>query len=349
MPKIRKPPAEALAAIENDLATPTEDIVIELPEDDVIDDVTINVAPQPSEPQPQEPTPQEDDAVQRAAQATQRAEEFQRQLAEANRQRDEAIRQARVREQELSRDRDDAQFNSVLTALAAEQSALDKAETDYANALAAGDHQAVAKANREMSVASARIDRLDEAKRAFERQPAPRQEPRPQQPAQQPQNFEEVINGLPQNAKDWLRAHPEFVSDQAKITRLRNADGYFVNTKGMTQFSPEYFDALDAEFGFKKAPVSDPQPQPQRRSAPVTAPVSRDVPTTSGSRQSSKTVTLTAEERLIARNSFGAIKDSTGKMVDLTNEQKEMLYAKNKQKYQQQLANGQYTDARHTR
>ena len=82
----------------------------------------------------------------------------------------------------------------------------------------------------------------------------------------------------------------------------------------------------------------------------MSAPVSRDVPSPSGQRQASqRTVHLTAEERAIARNSFGSIKDSTGKMVDLTNEQKEMLYAKNKQKYQKMLANGEYQDARHQR
>jgi hypothetical protein len=45
-------------------------------------------------------------------------------------------------------------------------------------------------------------------------------------------------------------------------------------------------------------------------------------------------VTLTAEERQIARTSFTA--------PDMTNEQKELLYARNKQRLAQQRANGAY-------
>ena len=69
----------------------------------------------------------------------------------------------------------------------------------------------------------------------------------------------------------------------------------------------------------------------------MTAPVSRDVPTASGQRQPSSKVTLTAEERQIARTSFTA--------SDMTNEQKELLYARNKQKLAQQRANGAYPQA----
>lgn len=68
----------------------------------------------------------------------------------------------------------------------------------------------------------------------------------------------------------------------------------------------------------------------------MSAPVSRDVPTPSGQRQASSKITLTAEERQIARTSFTA--------ADMTNEQKELLYARNKQKLAAQRANGAYPE-----
>jgi hypothetical protein len=113
--------------------------------------------------------------------------------------------------------------------------------------------------------------------------------------------------------------------------------------KGISQFTPEYFDEMDTALGFKKgAPVvnnSQPAPAapaaPQRRSVQMTAPVSREVPTSSGERQSTG-VTLTAEERAIARSAFT---DPTGKM---TNADKERLYAMNKLKLQRERAAGRY-------
>jgi len=58
------------------------------------------------------------------------------------------------------------------------------------------------------------------------------------------------------------------------------------------------------------------------------------VPTATGQRQPSSKVTLTAEERQIARTSFTA--------PDMTNEQKELAYARNKQRLQKMRSNGEY-------
>ena len=75
----------------------------------------------------------------------------------------------------------------------------------------------------------------------------------------------------------------------------------------------------------------------------MTAPVTRNIPTASGqSAVELRSVTLSAEERAIARNSFGSIKGANGKMVDLTNEAKELLYAKNKARLMKMRAEGNY-------
>jgi hypothetical protein len=85
-----------------------------------------------------------------------------------------------------------------------------------------------------------------------------------------------------------------------------------------------------------------PPPIIRKTSMPITAPVSRSVPSAStGTRVSdAKSITLTAEERIIARNSFGPIKSRNGSMVDLSNEQKELLYAQSKAKMLRMKAEG---------
>ncbi len=362
MPRIKPPRSQNSAPLpeRQDFTPPTEEIEIELAEDGGgpadVDLAAPPPAPEPEpDPQPEPvarvaaPEPAEpDNPLQRALDAQKRAEEMQ---AAAQRERDAALRRAseveREREQERA-DREDAEYNSVLTSIAAEQSSLEKAETDYAAFAAAGDWASAAKAQRAMATASSRIDRLEDNKRVFDsrREETKRNpQPEPRQAAQQvPHDFESrlaSIPGLPDNAKDWLRKHPEFVNDTASNNRIGAAHNYLVNVKSVTAFSPAYFDALDQEFGFKTAapaPSADPEPQPQpapqQRTMPMRAPVSRDVPTASGQRAPSSRITLTPEERQIARTSFTA--------PDMTDAQKEYLYAQNKAKLAKQRANGSY-------
>jgi hypothetical protein len=340
MPRIKPPPAkpgtQETPEIE-EFTPPVGDIVIDLP--DETGEVQIDVAPAaPADPKPPAPeSPVDDNPLQKALDAQKRAEEMQR---TAQRERDDALRRAQEREEELTRergDREDAQYNSVLTAIAAEQSAIDKAEADYAAYAAAGDWASAGKAQRIMASASARLDRLEDGKQAFEskRETKPTA-PVPQQPAPQaaPQDFEQRIAQMPEVAKGWLRKHPEFINDDAMNRKIGGVHNYLIDNKGLQPWSESYFDALDTEFGFKAAPAPAPAAQSQRRSMPMSAPVSRDAPTPSGQRQTSNTMTLTEEERRIARTSYTA--------PDMTDAQKEYAYAKNKQKLQKMRANGEY-------
>ena len=320
----------------------TDEVVVELSADDLDGLVIEPLEPAPQEPElPEEPDP--DEVVRRAVEAQQRAEEIAR---SAQRERDDAIRRERDRQGELERergDREDAEYNGVLTAIAAEQATLDKAEADYAAFLQTGEYTAAAKAQRIMTTAGARLDRLEDNKASFEQRretlkTGPKPEPSPQQPGTVEQQIASM--NLPENAKTWLRSHPELVSDQGQNARLGTVHRYLTEVKGVAQFSAAYFESLDAELGFKKpaaaAPAPDPAPQPQqRRSMPVTAPVSRDVPTASGQRQASS-VTLSPEEVRVAHTSFT---DPTGKM---TNADKERLYALNKMKLARMRSNGEY-------
>jgi phage terminase small subunit len=99
--------------------------------------------------------------------------------------------------------------------------------------------------------------------------------------------------------------------------------------------------------------IADPQallaqltePVRGRRSIPMSAPVSREVPDMNGKKVANlNQVTLSSEERAIARNSFGPIKGTDGLMHDLTDAQKELLFAKNKQKMLAMRAAGQLNE-----
>lgn len=313
----------------DDNSVPEESVVIELPDDDLDVPVEINLAPPPTKKKVDD---DEGGPLQKALEAQQRAEDLAR---TAQRERDEALRQAQQHQEEITKERgerEDAQYNSVLTAIAAETSVLEKAEADYAAFSAAGDWSNAAKAQRLIATAAARIERLDEGKQSFETRREAAKTAAPATPARPAsQDFEARISQLPEQARDWLRKHPEFINDAKQNAKIQAAHGAIVELDGISAFSTAYFDALDTKFGFKKEP--DPPQQQQRRSMPVSAPVSRDVPSANGTRQTNS-VTLSPEERLIARNSFTA--------TDMTNAQKEALYAANKRKLAAMKANGSY-------
>ena len=323
---------------------PQGDIEIQLDDDDV-GDHDVNITAPPTERPAPRPEPQEEDAVARALEAQRRAEQLQ---ADAIRQRDEAIRQTREREVELSRertDREEAEYNSILTAIAAEQSTIEKAEADYAAAASVGDWGTAAKAQKAMAIAGSRLDRLEDGRRTFDgKRETMRTQPQAQ-PQQRPApTFEQQIAGLPQNAQQWLRNHPEFMTDAGKNRKIQTVHGYLTDNKGLTAFSDAYFEAMNNEFGFTNQPAArePPAPQQPRRSMPMTAPVSREVPTAASGTRSNGKMRLTEEERKVAVESIPDRPD----LPKMTNAQKEYLYAKNKAKYETMKANGTYDEQR---
>jgi len=333
MARLRKPPNDPVEIV-ND-APADEPITIEL--DDSPEEVEIEIP----EVVTKVTASDDDDAVKKALEATKHAEELQRNVADANRRADEANRLLRERDEELTRergDRVDAEYNSVLTAIAAEQGALEQAKALYSAAASNSDWTAAGEAQSAIARASARIDRLEDNKTAFEQRREQDKKAPPQRQAAP--DFEAQISNLPSEARSWLRSHPEYWSDSQKNRQIQSLHGYLVNVKHIPEFSKEYFDEIDVQLGLKAPAVSETREttqQPSRRSMPVSAPVSRDAPNPSGQRQSSRSITLTAEQRQIAKHSFSA--------PDMTDEQKERLYALNLQKLNRMRANGEY---RHT-
>jgi hypothetical protein len=59
-------------------------------------------------------------------------------------------------------------------------------------------------------------------------------------------DFEVQVSGLPEVAKTWLRAHPEYWTDPDKYRQLEVAHSYVTGIKRLTVFSKEYFGELEA-------------------------------------------------------------------------------------------------------
>lgn len=169
---------------------------------------------------------------------------------------------------------------------------------------------------------------------------------------------------LSERRKDFIRANPELVDPENEqlVTALWRRGlklGLQEDTEAIDQFvvnglrsaappsqaSQAPPQAREEPVQRQSAPMADdrlhaPAPSPEpRRSMPMTAPPTREVPTSNGSRRSSD-MTLTAEERQIAR---AAIIDRPD-MPALTDAEKEFLYLQNRNRYRAMVRDGLYSE-----
>lgn len=182
----------------------------------------------------------------------------------------------------------------------------DMLEAQYADALAAQDHKAAAKLQRQMSDNSAKLIQLEAGKKALESAP----KPVPRAPSDPVEQF--AANLSPASAA-WVRAHPEFVRDQHKNRQMIAAHELAL-ARGHKADSPEYFASVEKTLDLTPAAVvktdtqvaADPtadaaQAAGGRSTAPAAAPVSRS----NGSHGNRPgTVKLTPAEVEMAHMSF---------------------------------------------
>jgi hypothetical protein len=154
------------------------------------------------------------------------------------------------------------------------------AETAYAEAMAAFDYVAAAKAQRTMVRIENRLKQLEDVYISIEdkiKNP-PRQEPRQ---AQQVDEFEEGLKQLPKPLQDWAREHED---DLRQRTDMAIAAGNLAVKKGLNPGSDAYLDFMDDQMGYF---VDDEQePEPEQRPAPKAPPVRRAPPSAPVSRSS---------------------------------------------------------------
>jgi hypothetical protein len=126
---------------------------------------------------------------------------------------------------------------------------------------------------------------------------------------------EQIINasGLPDRAKDWLRQHPDYVTDQAKNIKLQKMH-HVAEYHAGSEYTDEYFNKMDELLGFKQPapqptrqqPTQQPAPARQQRAysgAPISAPPSREVPSMRTGKPQSYRAPLTRDELDIAQAS----------------------------------------------
>ena len=201
--------------------------------------------------------------------------EHQKRLAEAEREARKAAEEyARQQAEQISSARGEVQDSNlkiILNAIDATESAASNAERDYAEAMAAGDYSAAAKAQRMIAQAESHLLQLQNGKQRLEESlrqttegsvgatEVPSFEPKiPQDP------IEVYASRLAPKSAQWLREHPEVVS-QNKVGKLTRAHQDAVED-GLVAESPEYFRYIESRLGYD-APTQ--YEEPVREAAPV--------------------------------------------------------------------------------
>ena len=174
------------------------------------------------------------------------------------------------------------------------------------------------------------------------------------QAAQEPPTVEQHIDqipGLTSHKRAFLKAHPKMATDPEEARAMSFHYGAALRA-GIPDDSEEMNRAIlagmyrerehAAATRVEAAPSEAPPMPAPRKSVPMSAPVSRDVPSYASGKVVSNRMTLSPEEVQIARASIIDRPD----MPKMTNAQKEYIYAQNKRRYQQMKQDGSYSEQR---
>jgi hypothetical protein len=136
--------------------------------------------------------------------------------------------------------------------IVAETTKLAQAKKDYAAAVVAGEgekaadaQELIAEAVSELKALKWQKGQITEAKKA----PVQRQQPTDQ--------FERAIAGYSDQGKTWMRAHPEYVTDERKNAAAVSAHWSAV-AEGIQADTPAYWQHVEKTLGLKKAPNGSP-------------------------------------------------------------------------------------------
>ena len=270
--------------------------------------------------------PEVDDAsqaLQKQLAELRKSEELARQRAtQAERDRETALASARERETQIAKFQKEAQqsqADAINSALAAATSDAEKAQQDIENAASLGDTKGQAEAYRRLARAEANIARLEDGKTEIEaRQKEPQQQP-------QQQSSDPIDRmAIPDQAKTWLRSHNDYLTNPRLNAKI-NAAHYDLIEEGYGAYTPEYITAMEEKLGLRQAQRSEPQQQ--QRTSIVSAPVSREAPSSNPQIRNGQ-IRLTAAQREAAKN------------AGVT----EKVYAEQLQRINEMKANGSYGD-----
>jgi len=249
---------------------------------------------------------------------------------EAERQRaEQASRQMQERDAEVVKLKEqtvNSQAEAIDAAISAATAEAESAQRDIESAMSLGDGKGQAEAYRKLARAESRILQLENGKDALERQI--KEQPKP---VERTQNTGDALDNttLPPLAKQWLRSHPEYLSDARKNAKIQNLH-WDVVEEGHAPYSEGYFEVMEQRLGMRPVPKKEVEveDEPVNARAVYSAPPTRDVPTSEGKR-SGTTLTLTAAQKEAA------------KISGIT----EAEYVKNLLKLREEKANGNYGGA----
>lgn len=239
----------------------------------------------------------------------------------AERERDEAARG----ELAAKADSLDNKLHLVNQAITSVTQSSDAIEQKLADAHAAGDFQAVAKLQRELSANEVKLDRLQQGKLQLERTPKPvlREAAPPSDPV------EALATQMTPKSAAWVRAHPEFVHDKKKYKAMIRAHEDAMDD-GETVDTPGYFASIEAKLGVGAdtgIPEGDDSALSEaavastkgRQTSPASAPPSR---TGNGTGKRAETITISKEEAEMAANSGMTVQEWARAKIALKKEGK---------------------------
>ena len=287
------------------MANENDEVVVEVADEQVTNPdagVTVEQKTEPKVEAKVEPKA-EDDAI---ADLRRQHEEL---LARERNRAAAAEQRAQQSEQEVQTARTEiaeTRLDTITAGIEASQAEGDAAAQEHQAALEAGDFAKATAAQRKIAKAEARIVRLEEAKSDIEAQKAAKpviQKQEQRQPEIPSDPVEAYVAGRPQETQNWLRSHPEFITDQRKNQKLTAAH-FDATAEGKTPNTADYFDHIEKYIGLRKdeKPVQQQQ-QPQRKSAsPPVAPVGQP---------SGGSVNGGATQVRLSRNEVAAATDGT--------------------------------------
>jgi hypothetical protein len=229
----------------------------------------------------------------------------------------EALRAKAKAEGEAQKYRSDSEQSSldaINNALSAARSEIESAERELESAIANADAKAQAMAYRKIAKAESNIGRLEDGQAELEyrikvSKNERQREVETSKTREEPKKQDIIDNmPVPDRAKEWLREHREYAENPRKNAKLQVVHWDALD-EGHKEFSTGYFNAVERLLGIGSDPeveadVEEEQPRRQetRRTSIVSAPVSRDGPS-SGSTQSSTKIRLNKEQSEFAKMS----------------------------------------------
>jgi hypothetical protein len=197
-------------------------------------------------------------------------------------------------------------------------------KANYANAMANGDHEQAANINYAMSETASKLNQLRLGKESLESQTPQRVQPM----ERRMDPVEEFASQLSPRSADWVRAHPQCVTDPRLMTKMISAHN-IATADGIPADSDEYFEFVEETLKMtprRAEPVQDAEPvmsaasaPTQRRASPAATPVSRSG---NGTGTPTNRATLTREQADMAKMTGMTPAEYHKNMMDLKKEGK---------------------------